>query len=266
MIHFHAKFSRGHEYVFNRGCLSKEQMSKEQMSRQPKCSRCRHHGIIVPQKGHTKLCPFLRCDCWKCCLVAERTRIQRGLKKFKNGEQYPRVDSTFGVKKPAAKKTPCAASGTSGYLCPTSGGVPVLERDTNNNPSTPLDLRSRPAEGRQSLAGLESRNGLPFASDAPNFGEFDQPPPPLPFIHFPFWMPGHYSGSYALCPNFMINMPPGLYDDALCGPLMFPHFQPGALYNPPPPEPGPPALSGLQDVLHPSASSAPRGPPGGQTH
>uniref|UniRef100_A0A3Q3G624 DM domain-containing protein n=1 Tax=Labrus bergylta TaxID=56723 RepID=A0A3Q3G624_9LABR len=144
--------------------VSKEQVSKEQMSRQPKCSRCRHHGIIVPQKGHTKLCPLLKCDCWKCCLVAERTRIQRGLKKVKNGEQHPRVDSTLSVKKPAAKKTPCAASGTSGHLCPTSGGVPVLERDTNNNPSTPLDLRSRPAEGRQSVAGLESRNGLPFAS------------------------------------------------------------------------------------------------------
>ncbi|KAM6974363.1 uncharacterized protein LKV04_016008 [Tautogolabrus adspersus] len=225
------------------------------------------------------MCPFLTCECWKCCLVAERTRIQRGLKKVKNKEQHPSVDTSFTVKKPAAKQTPCTAStpervacpsDTFGQLCPRSGGVP--ERDTSNNPLTPVDLRSRPAEGRQSLAGLESRNGLPLPSKAPNFGGFDQPPPPLPVLHFPFWMPGHYSGSYALCPNFMLNMPwlppvpPGLYDDTLCGPLMFPHFQPGAMFNPPPPEPGPPALSGLQNVLHPSASSAPRDLPGGQTH
>ncbi|KAI4818177.1 hypothetical protein KUCAC02_011536 [Chaenocephalus aceratus] len=47
--------------------LSKEHLPVASTAgRQPKCTRCRHHGIIVPQKGHVKSCPFVTCECWKC--------------------------------------------------------------------------------------------------------------------------------------------------------------------------------------------------------
>lgn len=55
--------------------------------RQPKCSRCRHHGIVIPKKGHTKLCPFRSCECWKCYLITQRTRtvaLHRNLAKARN--------------------------------------------------------------------------------------------------------------------------------------------------------------------------------------
>lgn len=151
--------------------LSKEQLTvaAAEQSRRPKCSRCRHHGIIIPQKGHMKYCPFLKCDCWKCYLITQRTRIttlQRNLKKGQNKEQRPGVSAV----KPAAEGT-CSASApeggarpsaTSGLMCPSSGGAP--ERAAATTAWSPLDLRRRPAAGGESVAGLDSRNMLPFAS------------------------------------------------------------------------------------------------------
>ncbi|XP_070777555.1 doublesex- and mab-3-related transcription factor 1Y-like [Enoplosus armatus] len=235
--------------------LSKEQLmvAAGEQPLQPKCTRCRHHGIIVPQRGHIKYCPFLKCDCWKCYLVTQRTRItalRRNLKRTQ--EQRPCAHT--GVVTPAAVEGTCCASApdggarpsaTSGLTCPSSGGGPEPAAATAS--WSPLDLRSRP--------GLESRKVLPSASSEegpckpfspPYFSEFGQTAP-LPVIHFPFWMPGHYPSSYAPCPNFLLNMPwlppvpAGLYNNGLCGPLMPPHFQPGTVRYPPPPEPGPAA-------------------------
>ncbi|KAM6948697.1 uncharacterized protein FYW47_016649 [Aplochiton taeniatus] len=53
-------------------------------SRNPKCARCRNHGLIVPQKGHVRKCQFVECRCWKCALITQRTKImsiQRKIKK-----------------------------------------------------------------------------------------------------------------------------------------------------------------------------------------
>lgn len=43
--------------------------------RNPKCARCRNHGFVVQLKGHAGKCPFSPCDCWKCSLITERTKI-----------------------------------------------------------------------------------------------------------------------------------------------------------------------------------------------
>uniref|UniRef100_A0A3Q3RTG0 DM domain-containing protein n=1 Tax=Mastacembelus armatus TaxID=205130 RepID=A0A3Q3RTG0_9TELE len=137
--------------------------------RQPKCSRCRHHGIVVPQKGHMKVCPFLKCDCWKCYLVAERTRItalQRNLKKALN-------------KPPNNEQSPCAhyggASAVTIAACsgsaPTDGGARTPDMteqcagapgSTGTNAWAPLDLRSKPAAEGEHVAPLYSRDVLPF--------------------------------------------------------------------------------------------------------
>ncbi|TMS18007.1 Doublesex- and mab-3-related transcription factor B1 [Larimichthys crocea] len=78
-------------------------MSLSKQPRELKCSRCRHHGIIVPQKGHTKSCPFLSCDCWKCYLITQRSRIaalQRTLKKAQTeiqSKEQPAAEGADGA-------------------------------------------------------------------------------------------------------------------------------------------------------------------------
>lgn len=83
---------------------------------------------------------------------------------------------------------------------------------------------------------------LSFLPDTPIVARFG-PTAPLPVIHFPF----HWPSSFA--PLSMFNMPrasavpAGLYNNALCGPQIFPHFQSGPLHYLPLPRPGPPAVS-----------------------
>ncbi|KAM7384659.1 hypothetical protein PAMA_011826 [Pampus argenteus] len=232
--------------------LSKEQLTTaaSQQPRQPKCTRCRHHGIIVPQKGHAKFCPFTKCDCWKCYLITQRTRItnlQRNVNRAQKKEPRP---GASGVT-PAAEWTSSSAALTVGAPPrATSGWTPESPTNTTR---TSHDVRSRPTVGRERMAGLDCGDVLPYAPNvaeegpyAPYFGEFGQAAP-LPAVHFPFRMSGHYTSTYALCHNFLLGtpwlppVPAELYNDGLHGPLMFPRFQHGAVHYPPPPELGPPA-------------------------
>ncbi|XP_039977848.1 doublesex- and mab-3-related transcription factor 1-like [Xiphias gladius] len=228
--------------------LSKEMAAAAEEPRRPKCTRCRHHGIIVPQKGHMKSCPFLKCDCWKCYLITQRTRItalQRNLKKAQSEpgdeEQRPRAPKAAGVRKPAAEGSAGAVapgggarpSATSGLTCPRPTGAPGSAATS--------------AAGGEQVAGGESKEALPCPPySAPYLDQRGQTPP-LPVIPFPVRMSGHYPGSYAPCPNFLFNVPwlppvpVGFYNNGLCGPRIFPHFLQGAVHYPPPPEPEPPA-------------------------
>ncbi|XP_069572808.1 doublesex- and mab-3-related transcription factor 1-like [Brachyistius frenatus] len=114
--------------------------------RQPKCSRCRNHGVIIPLKGHTKSCPFVRCECWKCGLVTERTRITGLQRKRITGKKGPKV--------------------TSGTRTPEGDPAPATEA---------VDLRRRPeATGRPEAAG---RPEASFTS-SPAFSQHHPPPPP----------------------------------------------------------------------------------------
>uniref|UniRef100_A0A665TN20 DM domain-containing protein n=1 Tax=Echeneis naucrates TaxID=173247 RepID=A0A665TN20_ECHNA len=95
--------------------------------RRPKCSRCRHHGIVVPQKGHLKTCPFLGCLCWKCRLVSQRTRIatlQRHLKKAQNEPPDPASGSGTSGQDPPTAGTPCASAPEEGARCGALPGPP----------------------------------------------------------------------------------------------------------------------------------------------
>lgn len=111
--------------------LSKEPMLTADTAeqRQPKCTRCRHHGIIVPRKGHLKSCPFLKCECWKCYLVTQRTRItarQQNPKKTPNNPQNKEKlpgDTGVSVVKPAAEGTCSASSPDDSALPSASPGV-----------------------------------------------------------------------------------------------------------------------------------------------
>ncbi|XP_071356241.1 doublesex- and mab-3-related transcription factor B1-like [Trachinotus anak] len=245
--------------------LSKEELTvaaaAEPGPRRPKCTRCRHHGIIVPQKGHMRHCPFLKCDCWKCFLITQRTQIttlQRNLKKAESKPQDERRRRRRPCdRRPAAEGTAGAVGpdggarqpATSGPMNPRSAGVPEGAAVSTRSPPEP---RSRPAAGGgQVAAGAGSEEPRPRAeegpcpvSNAPYCSDVGQTPP-LPVIQFPFRMPGRYPSGFALCPNFLFNMPQlppaGFYNGGFCGAQIFPHLQQGAVHYPPPPEPGPPA-------------------------
>uniref|UniRef100_A0A3Q1B421 DM domain-containing protein n=1 Tax=Amphiprion ocellaris TaxID=80972 RepID=A0A3Q1B421_AMPOC len=101
-------------------------LSKEE-PRQPKCARCRHHGVLVPKKGHTRSCPFLRCDCWKCSLNTQRSQItamQRDLVDDGQKKQHrPHTcTGTKGSSSSAAREKGARPSATSGPVSPPSGG------------------------------------------------------------------------------------------------------------------------------------------------
>ncbi|KAK2830680.1 hypothetical protein Q5P01_018611 [Channa striata] len=227
----------------------------DEQPRVPKCSRCRHHGIIVRQKGHTKLCPFLRCHCWKCLLIAERTRItalERSMMKVQHRARSTGPDRG----RRAAAEGACSAStaaGDDGPSAPSQQSAGSPEEAAADDGST-RGRRDGPGGGGKRVAGWDSGDVLPFSSGgekmtpgrAPSLGEFGQPAT-LPFIHFPFRMGAHGPRSYVPCPNFMINMPwlppapTGLYNPGPCRPVLFPFFQPGAPHYSPRPEPRPPA-------------------------
>lgn len=124
--------------------------------RQPKCSRCRNHGIIVPQKGHMRVCPFIDCSCWKCCLVSQRSRLtalQRSLNKTQDKEQRSgarevkpaggRASSPEEGAPPPAKcgRIDSAAAST---WCP---------QDVPSKPAVGLDRREVPEEPPQRSSG-----------------------------------------------------------------------------------------------------------------
>lgn len=142
--------------------LSKEKLSlpgsAAEAPRQPKCTRCRHHGIVVPQKGHMKRCPFLTCDCWRCLLITERTRItalQRNLRKAEEKKQ-----PSDSVRRPAA---PEASSGSASH--PSPEYLATTARD-------PLGVWRAPTVGGERGTGSDPGNAPSFPGIPVNFTPF----------------------------------------------------------------------------------------------
>uniref|UniRef100_A0A8C2Z3F8 DM domain-containing protein n=1 Tax=Cyclopterus lumpus TaxID=8103 RepID=A0A8C2Z3F8_CYCLU len=139
--------------------------------RKPKCTRCRHHGIIIPQKGHIRYCPFLKCDCCKCYLLTQRTRLtalQRSLKKAPHDpqrkEQRPAVSTVTvaaeGTCSTVAREDDAGLSAAFGVQGPPTKGAPG--RAAATGPSR-HDVHCQTSAGRQTSAGLDGGKVAPFA-------------------------------------------------------------------------------------------------------
>uniref|UniRef100_A0A3P9DKV0 DM domain-containing protein n=1 Tax=Maylandia zebra TaxID=106582 RepID=A0A3P9DKV0_9CICH len=223
----------------------------------PKCARCRHHGIIVPKKGHTKICPFLKCQCWKCYLITERTKIaalqremKRAVKETRPGARRVNAqgDKAFGTSNPDG-----GAPSTSEPMCPPpaypwsrpeAGGQPESGCRDSRDVLPSADLITQNLDLLRSNLKMSSvlsvskscvfkctvaYNALSFLPDSPFFSEFRQMAR-LPLVHFPVSMPGYHTSSY---PSPSHQFLPKMW---------LPPVHVGYLY-PPPLQPGPPAVS-----------------------
>ncbi|KAM3596532.1 uncharacterized protein V6R79_016153 [Siganus canaliculatus] len=229
-----------------------------------KCSRCRHHGIIVAQKGHTKQCPYLKCECWKCFLITQRTRItalHRNLKRAQSKEKQPSstgTDASVGT----PDDTPYPPGGGADRRA-TSGVQP--ESRAAASAMCPLDLRVKPDSGGEKAAALEEQ-ALPFAAredgssppcnSSEYISEFGQTAS-LPVVPMPVRMPWCFSScAWSDFPPNMQWLPPmpiGLHGDSLQGPPIFPCYPSGALYYPPPLQLGPISDFNLLLAPHPQS-------------
>ncbi|XP_029929847.1 doublesex and mab-3 related transcription factor 3, truncated-like [Myripristis murdjan] len=162
--------------------------------RQPKCARCRNHGILVPQKGHMRHCPFVSCSCWKCCLITQRTKImalQRNLRRSAIGGQ-PCLDARAGGMRPEGSRRLCTLtpdaspaeddgppqSATPARMYPQSGAGAGADRESYSEPRcvttqhTPRaagpsghpHLQISPAAGGEHVAGVDDRQDRPVES------------------------------------------------------------------------------------------------------
>lgn len=152
--------------------LSKEQQITAEAPRRPTCSRCRHHGIIVAQKGHYKRCPFSNCHCWKCHLITQRTQltaIQRSLERPQHRSQRPGFRS---VVRPEAQKTSGGRAGfMTGEAGPSAAGSP-----TTMDAWSPHDARGRLPRGGERVAGQPLPPNMAEEGPFTPFGKFNNNP------------------------------------------------------------------------------------------
>ncbi|XP_036001569.1 doublesex- and mab-3-related transcription factor 1Y isoform X1 [Fundulus heteroclitus] len=171
--------------------------------RQPKCSRCRNHGVFTRKKGHSR-CPFSGCECWKCGLLTQRTQVSalhRNLDRARNHKTGPEP--------PRPGPGPAAGPGASaGALDPERMGTEARSRRTEPGGEPGSDSRDVP-----SCLVHVGDSGQPV------------PPPPPPPPHLQLLSPTFSSSSLPSPPDLLLYLPclppghAGLYE-GLCRPLM----------------------------------------------
>ena len=64
-----------HHEIKEEGKDSPADLKMAASNRNPKCTRCRNHGILSDLRGHKHQCRFKDCTCMDCRTVAERQRL-----------------------------------------------------------------------------------------------------------------------------------------------------------------------------------------------
>lgn len=129
-------------------------MSSKLDNREPKCNRCRHHGVIVPLKGHMRRCPFLNCGCWKCNLITQRTRITAIERSLRAESKEQRTDgagaassSNTGVGSYQANTAPKPVAASTRPLDLRRAAPARVENAAGVLPLSPPDMSPRTAFG-----------------------------------------------------------------------------------------------------------------------
>ncbi|XP_034017302.1 doublesex- and mab-3-related transcription factor B1-like [Thalassophryne amazonica] len=232
--------------------LSKEpNLTVSDEPRRPKCTRCRHHGLLVPQKGHAKRCPFLRCSCWRCHLVAERTRLAALRRDMRREEERPSGGSAVIPAPPLTPGTCGAATPPGGARPPppASRVRPAAGWTSGGDTDGPLDLRTKAAEAPGGSELLPSGPTTePSAFNPGSFGERWQSGL-LSTVSVPFGGSAHYGSSFPSHANPLSNVsyfplippPDGFSDNGHHRGLMLSCVLPDVVLYPPPPGPRHPA-------------------------
>jgi hypothetical protein len=68
--------------------------------REPKCAKCRNHGLIVLKKNHKGRCRFEQCHCPKCRIIDERREVlkeQVRIRREFDQKEKALIDQTINV-------------------------------------------------------------------------------------------------------------------------------------------------------------------------
>ncbi|KAJ8011196.1 hypothetical protein DPEC_G00055660 [Dallia pectoralis] len=213
--------------------------------RNPKCARCRNHGFIVQLKGHSGQCQFVQCRCWKCSLIAERTKIIALHRMIKKTNQEELAHSNLTRPRPENEEArgPLGGPEESVHLPGTSGDVspgPVARSESvikmprghinEADGRTYAELQVPSEMGQENPQkdghgggiwtgheprrtstpdGGDHRGGPHFPSDyvVAEVGDRDMFSREVMAIPYHFTFYSRYPSGYAPCPAILVDMP-----------------------------------------------------------
>ncbi|KAA0718885.1 Doublesex- and mab-3-related transcription factor B1 [Triplophysa tibetana] len=201
--------------------LPNDRVAAGKVARNPKCARCRNHGLVVPLKGHSGQCQFKTCVCWKCSLIAERTKILASQRRIKTGYINESSSDDRPIRS-GGKRVAAADNNVTidvDHETDTSGrqesviNAPVQRADLDGKTYTELHAPVRgPVSASAGYCELKAHTGLSTSGDPPHIpGEYiiTEAIPrhiyPGEMFAMPLPMYPHYPDRY-MCPAVLVTL------------------------------------------------------------